>query len=416
MTPTRHACLALFLLLPAAAVGCGTLGLDGDAVDTGAPAGEQGALRIDSLSPAVAPLAGGTEVTIRGAGFLGDVRFWFGNSEVTTTVLDPQTVVVSTPEVFVEATVDVQLTSAEGQVLLPGAFTFADDAGGTGSGSGSGTGGSSGGGTTGGGGTGGGTGGGGGSGLVSGKVELGAIAVGCPSCFGVTQTYVASEAVFHTPQAVDWLDYLPAQGTCQLNPAYSDPVASSLSIGSTAFLQTGATTVTFTQTSRDGLVTYQSPSADFDDYVKNASWDLSITDGGSLGPHTVSGAMYSTSGFTDIQPIEILSDTPYAFPYLSVGSGAGFGWAPTGIADGVVIDLLVFDSLTGNLTGEILCYARDSGSFVVPADKFGSFYVDDLVGVFLYRLKETAAVSPVDGSTVQGISSLGALGTATLTL
>lgn len=402
------------IALVSLAIGCGTIGLDGGAADTASsdPAGP--VLRIDSLQPSSAPLAGGTEVTIRGTGFLGEVRFWFGNSEVTTTVLDPQTVVVSTPEVFVEATVDVKLVSEAGQVLLPGGFFFSDSSGGTGSGSGGGSGGSSSGGSSSGGG--GSTGGGGSAGLVSGKVEVGAIAVGCPDCFGIAQTYVASDAVFHAPQAVDWLDYLPAQGTCTLNPAYRDPVSSSLNVGSAVFLQTGATTLTLTQTSREGLVTYQSPSATFDDYVKNASWDLSITDGGSLGPHTVSGAMFSTSGFTDIQPIEILSDTPYAFPYLSVGSGASFGWAPAGISDGVVIDLLVFNSLTGSLSGEVLCYARDTGAFVVPADRFGTFYVDDLVGIFLYRLKATAAVSPVDGSTIQGISSLGALGTGTLAL
>lgn len=396
--------------------GCGTLGLEPSETDTAVSSDEEAlaSLRIDAITPTAAPLGGGTDVTISGAGFTGAVQFWFGNSEVTATVLDPQTVVVTTPEVFVEATVDVKLRAAEGEVILPAAFTFTDSAtGGTGSGTGGGTGSGSG---SGGSGSGSGGSGGSGTGLVSGRVEFGAIAVGCPDCFGLPLTYTGTEAVFHTPQNVDWLQWLPAQGSCQLNPVFSDPVGSSMSVGGSVVLQTSGASVTFSQTSRDGLTVYQSPTATFDDYLQSSTWDLVVNDGGSLGPHTVSGAMVSTPGFSDIQPISILNDSFSAFPYISVGAGASFGWSPAGVSDGIVIDVLVFDSLTGNISGEILCYANDTGSFVVPADKFGTFYVDDLVGIFLYRLEETSAVSPVDGSTIQGISSLGVLGSGTLTL
>jgi hypothetical protein len=401
-----------------ALAGCGTIGLDAT-TDSGVQSSEDdlSELRIDALSPSYAPLAGGTEVVISGVGFNGDVSFWFGNSQVDVTVLDPQTLVVETPAVALEATVDVRLQTDLGELTLPQAFTFTDAAGGDDGGdSGSGSGGSG----SGGSGSGGAGSGGSGSaaGLVSGRVEFDALAIGCPSCFGYsTNTYAVTEAVFHEPAAVDWTAWMPRPGQCALNPTIPDAVSRSLDVGSNVVLQTGATTLAFSRTNRDGLTVYQDNSAQFGDYVKNASWDLSMSDGGSLGPHTVSGALRTVpSGFTDIQPIEILNDDYYAFPYMSVGYGASFSWAPAGVSDAVVIDILVFDSYSGALSGEIFCVASDSGGFTVPASQFGTFYEYDLAAIFIYRWDQNDAISPIDGSTIQGMTAFGALGSATIVL
>ncbi|MEC8423844.1 MAG: IPT/TIG domain-containing protein, partial [Myxococcota bacterium] len=114
---------------------CGTFGLDQKA-DT-AP-GDSGAarapLRLEALVPDWAPLAGGTEVMVRGAGFEGDVTFSFGNAEVAVTVIDEETLVVVTPEVRAEATVDVEVESSLGRYSLEDAFTFSDEPGGDGGG------------------------------------------------------------------------------------------------------------------------------------------------------------------------------------------------------------------------------------------------------------------------------------------
>jgi hypothetical protein len=101
---------------------------------------------------------------------------------------------------------------------------------------------------------------------------------------------------------------------------------------------------------------------------------------------------------------------------MSVGSGAGFSWAPTGVSDAVVIDILVFDSWSGSLSGEIFCVANDSGYFVVPPSNFGAFYEYDLAAIYLYRWNVSEAISPVDGSTIQGMTAFGALGSATIVL
>ena len=81
-------------------------------------------LRIDALSPNWAPLAGGTEVVVSGAGFEGDVQFWFGGTNVSVTLVDDENLVVSTPEVAVEAYVDVRVESDLGSFTLDVGFQF----------------------------------------------------------------------------------------------------------------------------------------------------------------------------------------------------------------------------------------------------------------------------------------------------
>ena len=128
MTPVQTILRGTILL---ALSGCGTFGLDQKPDTAGSDSGAaQAPLRIDRLRPDRAPLAGGTEVTVEGAGFEGEVLFRFGNAEVDVTVLDDETLLVTTPEVRAAATVDVEIESDLGEVTLEDAFTFSDEAGG----------------------------------------------------------------------------------------------------------------------------------------------------------------------------------------------------------------------------------------------------------------------------------------------
>ena len=118
--------LALTLL-----TGCDELGLDkrawledsGAVLDTAEPLP---ALRIDSLQPDWGPTAGGTAVTITGAGFDTTSAVFFGGSELTVSYLNEYTLAVTSPAAAVETAVDVTVESALGETVLPGGFSYSD--------------------------------------------------------------------------------------------------------------------------------------------------------------------------------------------------------------------------------------------------------------------------------------------------
>jgi hypothetical protein len=409
--PRGLAPLSLLLL-----VGCGTFGLDHKSDTATRDSGEAlAALRIDAVVPDRAPLAGGTEVTVQGAGFEGDVTFAFGNAQVDVTVVDDETLIVVTPEVRTEATVDVEVESDLGSVTLDGGFTFSDEAGGTGSGTGSGTGGGTGSGTGGGDGSGSGSGS-GGSGVTIG-VQMDYVAIPCMDCFGLTQqVFVDTVAMFHSPTQGSWHTGLPAAGSCTTTPSTGAPVSSTLDVGGSVTLQTGGAAYALPRSNSNGLTAYLSNGMGQNDYVRNASWDLVVGDGGSWGPFTVTGALQTTSGFTDVQPIDLFEpDSWYAFAPLYTSSFQ-MSWAPAGVSDLVVVDIQVYDQLTGTAypNGNIVCTSTDTGFITIPAQYFGSFYQGDLASVFIYRWDTNTATNPADGTTVEGMTVFGAIGTATL--
>lgn len=390
-------------------VGCGTFGLDQKSDTATRDSGEALApLRIDRLDPAFGPLAGGTEVTVEGAGFEGDVTFKFGNAAVDVTVVDDETLLVVTPEVRAEATVDVELESDLGSVSLDDAFTFTDeDLGGDDGGSGSGSGG----------GSGSGSGSGSGASGVTIGVQMDYVAIPCMDCFGLTQqVFVDTVAMFHSPTQGSWHTGLPPAGSCTTTPDTSSPVSSTIDVGGSVTLQTGGAAYALPRSNANGLTAYLSNGMGQNDYVRNASWDLVVGDGGSWGPFTVPGALQTTSGFTDVQPIDLFEpDSWYAFAPLYT-SAFQMTWAPSGVSDLVVVDIQVYDQFSGSPypNGNIICSTTDTGSITIPPQYFGSFYQGDLASVFIYRWDTNTATNPVDGTTVEGMTIFGAIGTATL--
>ena len=120
------------------------------------------------------------------------------------------------------------------------------------------------------------------------------------------------------------------------------------------------------------------------------------------------------SGFSSIEPQDIFLDTPYAFPYMSASS-AVFTWAPTGTADGVMIDILLFDSANGNYRGEVLCWVSDNGGFQVPFSDLATVaYEYDLAVIYYYKFTLSSGINPNDSSTIESASAFGGIGTATI--
>lgn len=383
---------------------CGTMGLDTDKSDTASlDSGGLASVRIDAVTPNYGPLGGGAEVVVSGAGFDEGTAVWFGGAEVDVTRIDSATLLVLSPAVPVEATVDVRVVTPSGEAVLPGGFTFTDAVGGDGGG---GDGGGSGDGSG-----DGGDGGGDNSGLLTGRVQMDYLVIGCPSCFGFPSNLAVDAGVWvHDPVAGTWLDDLPPNGGCYRDPTPSAPTSRFLDVGNTVYLESGASAaIALSRSSLDGQTVYLASGLAGDDYLRNAAWDL-IVPGLSL---TVPGALRTTGGFTDIQPLAMLNDGGQAFSPLSA-SNAVFAWAPAGVADTVVVDILVFDPASGAQVGEVLCAADDTGSLQVPPAGFDGFYAGDLVAIYLYRWETTRSTRPDDGSTIEGMTLFGGLGTGSL--
>ena len=408
LCPARAGLLGRCVALAIPAAGCGVPGLASPAKDSGVEVVGGGqaeaAVGIDALLPASAPLESPTAVEVTGWGFDGEVRFWFGNSEVPVEVLGPRRLRVTTPSVRAEAAVDVRVRSALGEAELVDGFWFTNTP----------TGGDS--------GTSGGTGGGDGSadsgsgdatGLVSGYVELGLYVVGCPSCLGFAEPIVGEAyAVLHEPMTGAWLDWLPSTGRCVNDPRRTGLTSAGRDDGPSLFLQGGAAGIALNRVRDGSSATYIASGLGTAEMPYNTSFDLLAPS--ATVPYTVTGAVRTVrDAFDAFEPIELLNDGAYAFAELSAGY-ALFQWAPTGVADAMMINIQVYDGRTGAYRGEILCAAADSGSFVVPSSAFGDYYADDLAAVWIYRWSMTDAIAPLDGSTIQGAHAVGLIGTATL--
>jgi hypothetical protein len=126
----------------------------------------------------------------------------------------------------------------------------------------------------------------------------------------------------------------------------------------------------------------------------------------------------AVEGFTDIQPVGILNgDLSTAYRQAISAEAATFTWAPVGVGDGVVFMIAGSDPGTGEARGIITCYAADTGSFTIPAEMFyypEAWYLRDNLVIYFHRYLLTETVSPIDGSTIQGIAKKGGVGTAVL--
>ena len=184
-------------------------------------------------------------------------------------------------------------------------------------------------------------------------------------------------------------------------------MSSSLTLGGAVTLRADVHAEPVAQRQRlraDGLL---GSYATFTDYEKGASYDLEV--GGRRLHHPE--AHQTTVGFDDIQPSSILSDDPYSFPYLGWPTARASRGRPS-VSDGVVIDFLVFDSFAGRCTAR--CSAtRRTRAVHHPGRVLRTFFEYDLAGSSSTATKR-APRSINDGSTIQSLSSLGALGSATL--
>ena len=389
---SRLLAITAWLALPACTDG---LGLD-------ELASENGGVFIEELVPFWGPTAGGTEVTITGSGFEGALSVSFGNASLDVTKVAENTVVVVSPALGFEDSVDVSLGSDLGTYVLEGGFTYsdsgppdpvdtgADDTGDTDDVEP--------------------------TGLTGGLVDFSLTQIACPICLGLT-SYVSVEASvgFHTPTSGSWIGWLPATGQCVQNPSSSALSSSMTDVGEYVYLNSGSRSVSLRRTTgTSGQLVYQGSGLGEEDFIRTAYYDVSVPDGGSLGSFNVSDGVLTPQGWDNIGPIELLYDYPLAFTAAIRRSNATFSWSPSGGTGTFIVLIEAYNSSSGMLLGSLLCRGQDNGSMTVPSSAFTGFPTGSLLTVGLYRYQVETGTIPANGSSLEGIARMGVIGTGVL--
>ncbi len=379
-------------------VGCGSSGLVErppvhDSGDTAAAA-----VGITSIDPAWSLPDEETAVTITGWGFSGAVTVEFGRSEVSASVVDAQTLVVTAPAAGVETTVDVTVKTDAGEATLPSGFTWAaeepDDTGDTGD-----TGNTS------------------GAGKTGGLLQFTLLQIACPSCLGYTGSLqVSAQAALHEPTAKSWVEWLPSTGTCVENPAPTAAAAAYLDAGDQMWLEYGPEdhpeVSVALDAGADGL--FAADGLDAEDFVRTAGYRVEVEGGADVPAFTVENAFYTPDSIQSLTPVELLYTEPrQAFAAQIKKSRADFTWSSTGGTADFAVIVDVYNPSSGAFLGEVLCYEADTGSLRVPAAYLG-YPTGSLLVVGLYRYGVAEFERPDDASSVETVVTFGVLGTGTL--
>lgn len=392
--------LAFVTAVLVALTACGT-GLDGLVEDTGLEDEPTGPVRVTLIDPWWGPTAGGNVITVTGEGFTGSVVVKLGDVTAQTFRESTTTLLVTVPRANAEGPVEVVVEAQDGTARVSEGYWYSDhgppdvdtdtdtnddtdtDVTATG--------------------------------LVGGLVEFNLLQIACPECFGsATGLAVSADAAFHNPSPMGWFDWLPASGTCQVNPTRGGPTASRKDVGDWVYLQSGTASIPLSRTSGDGGLFYTAQGLDDGDFRFNGSFDVHVPGGGPFGPFTVQGGLENTDGFDAIAPVEMLYVAPEAAFSAAISQyGQTFQWAPYGGNGGFLVMIDVYDEYGSAYLGQIVCFGPDNGQMTVPMSFLSQGPAYGLVGIWMTRFKLTETLLP-DGSTLQAVSQVSVLGTGTL--
>jgi len=372
---------------------CSTIGLEGlgqdtaESTDTG-PSRDDEPIYIASLSPASGPTAGGTAVTISGWGFGTVPTVEWGSTAVDITAADDETIIATTPGVNAEGTADVTVHSATGSYTATNAFTYQDGSAGSGGLDG-----------------------------VAATAQVSYMYNLCTDCWvpPADEETASATVAFFEPVTVDFLDWLPAPGTCSQNPLPSDPLLTYQDAGSFVYLNSGARSITLAQSNQGGEVTYTS-STDMgtmqaSEVSHNSGYDLVVSTGGSdVAAYTAEDVLYTGQFFEDLIPMP--SGT---FTYgLSQNQSTTWAWSPAGVGSSLFyIEYDFYNPTSGAFLGMTVCVDYDTGTMATPASAvIGSR--NSLVVITLARLESGVTELPDGSGDLQYLSVTSIQGTGTV--
>ena len=177
----------------------------------------------------------------------------------------------------------------------------------------------------------------------------------------------------HNPTSGDYVEHLPAVGTCTTN-IYNTYVSSqALPATSTAYfneipLNPAGSGVW----SNLNMMEYQ--------YLRNTSYNVTSEHG------SISNAFTTIEGFDSIEPYTLLwVDPSYAFDAPIRKSGTMFSWSPVVPNSLFEIMIAVYSPDGSQFLGAVSCLEQDSGYMQFPGTYFQSYPFGSLTAVHLFR-------------------------------
>jgi hypothetical protein len=374
--------------------------------DTGVGQGES-PVRLLKVDPYFGPTEGGTSVTLTVEGLDDATQIWFGDAELDVTKVSGNQLLITTPYLGFEAAVDVRVGNALGEDQWLEGFTYTDggqpeppDTGGSETGDTQDTDTDTDTNTN-------------PSGKTAGLVEMSLLQVACPECFGMTTSVqVIATVGFHNAVSQSWLDWMPAVGSCGQDLTPSGLSVSFEDVGEYVYLSSGSRSVSLRKSNGSGGATYQSSGMTETDYVRTASFDLSVPN--DPGKEAV-GAIRTPQGWGSIEPFELLyTQSSSAFSAVIRKQNAQFSWSPSGGSGTFVILIQVYNQTGSQYLGSVLCRGNDNGAMTIPKAQLQSFPNGALLAVSLYRYQVENATLPGSGHSIEGIASFGVMGTGVL--
>ena len=192
------------------------------------------------------------------------------------------------------------------------------------------------------------------------------------------------------------------------------PTSPYTDLGDWVYLETDAGSVPLRQVSRGSNLNYQSNGLTEADFLRSTSYDLSVPDGGSLGPFTISDVLTTPQGFDTITPTNLLLvNQASAFSAAISLSGATIGWAPYGGSNSMIIRIDEY-AASGTYLRSALCRGPDNGSLTVPANAMTGMQVGNQVAVYIMRTNVGEATNPANGSIIEHDVAMSVVGTGIL--
>ena len=251
--------------------------------------------------------------------------------------------------------------------------------------------------------------------VPGGVIQLVHMQVACPACLGLTnELQVYAEVAFHEPVADGWLDWMPAVGSCALNPVNAPVASSYLDVGEWVYLETGASSLGLYRQLGDSGAVYRIDGLDTSQFLRTAFYDLTVPDGGAFGSFEVKDAALTPTGFSTIEPEALLLSNPYAAfsAGISMSSSNRLSWSPVGTGTFLVM-VDVYDRF-GSPTGDlVVCHGNDSGSLTLPGGYFSSYPTGSLLVVYMVRTQHVITELGA-GDRLEGVAQMGVIGTASL--
>jgi hypothetical protein len=201
-----------------------------------------------------------------------------------------------------------------------------------------------------------------------------------------------------------------------MDPVHEEPVSTFLDVGEWVYLTSGSHSIGLRRTSGEGGPSYEAATVDEADFVRTASYDLSVPTGGAvLGAFAVADAVTTPQGFSDIQPWQMLYVEPsQAFAAVLDRSAATVTWAPYGGSGTFIVLVGAWNASGTTYLGSLMCRGPDDGSMTLPSTWLAEWPRGALLAVYLYRWEIASSTVPVNGGTLEAVAQVGVMGTAVL--